>query len=89
MPGLLALKKPTLLSVATVVLKALKLPEGFLIISLVPEPILETPIDLNVLLKLIQPFLKGDKLQFGGLLEAVVLYLGTVYSLVLPKPCKK
>lgn len=86
MPGLLALKKPTLLSVATVVLNALKI-NGSLVLALVPVPILNTPIDLNLLLKLIQPFLKGDKLQFGGLLQAVVLYLGTVYSLVLPKPC--
>lgn len=84
-PGLLALKNPTLLTVATVVLQTLKINGGDLVLSLVPVPILNTPIDLNLLLKLVAPFLKGKNLTFGGLLKAVAVYLGTVYSLVLPK----
>ena len=78
-PGLLALKKPTLLSVANTVLEALKI-DGSLVLALVPVGILNTPIKLNALLKLLQPFLKGEKIPLVGLLEAVAEYLGLFYS---------
>lgn len=84
-PGLLALKEPTLETVAQVVLTTLKI-DGTLVLAIVPVPILNTPIDVNELLKQIKPFLSGSKITFGGLLTAVAKYLGTIYSLELPSP---
>lgn len=81
-PGLLALKKPTLLSVAISVLQALKI-DGSLVLGLVPDGILNTPIKLNALLKLLQPYLKGENISLVGLLEALAEYLGLFYSRVI------
>lgn len=85
LPGLLALKNPTVSSVAAVVIKALNIPAATILLPLVPLPILATPVDLNFFLKLLVPYLNGDKISFGGILEAAATCLGTEYSLVLPE----
>lgn len=83
-PPLLALKDPTLLSVATAVLKLFKIKES-IVLKLGPIPLLYTPIDIKLLLKQAAPFVKGGKLTFGDLIQILINYLVTVYSCVLPK----
>lgn len=83
-PALLALKKPTLLSVGTAILALFKVEES-VVFELGPKPLLYTPIDIKILLKLAAPFIKGGKLKFGDLIQILINYLETVYSRTLPK----
>lgn len=86
LPPLLALKNPTLATLAATLFTILGV-DGTPILALIPESIGNTPINLDTLLKTAAPLLQGKTITLANLLFALALYLCKYeYSIKLPYP---
>lgn len=86
LPALLALKKPTLITVVTTLFEVLGV-DGAFILELIPASIGRTPISLKELIKTASPLIQNNRITLANLLHAFALYLGQhKYSIKLPSP---
>lgn len=86
LPALLALKKPTLITVVKTLFEVLGV-KGVFILKLIPASIERTPINLKDLIKTASPLIQNNKITLANLLLAFALYLGEYkYSVKLPSP---